>query len=60
MVADGMDDVVVERAIPGRAAQRLGRTVMPTGLLVVTAPALSVARAVSRWLPAGAFFHVKE
>jgi hypothetical protein len=55
-----MDDVVVERAIRGRAAQRLGRTVMPTGLLVVTVPALSVARAVSRWLPAGTFFHVKE
>jgi hypothetical protein len=30
----------------GRAAQCFGRTVMLTGLLVVTPPALSVARAV--------------
>ena len=44
----------------GRAAQRFGRTVMPTGLLVVTAPALSVARAVRTWLPDGTFLHVKE
>ena len=28
------------------AAQRFGRTVMPTGLLVVAAPRLSVARAL--------------
>jgi hypothetical protein len=32
---------------------------MPTGLLVVTAPVLSVARAVRRWLPDGTFLHVK-
>jgi hypothetical protein len=46
---------------PARAAQpRFGRTVIPTGLLVVTAPALSVARAVKTWLPGGTFLHVKE
>jgi hypothetical protein len=33
---------------------------MPTGLLVATAPALSVARAVSTWPPCGTFLHVKE
>jgi hypothetical protein len=33
---------------------------MLTGLLVVTAPLLSVARAVRRWLPCGTFLHVKE
>jgi hypothetical protein len=33
--------------------------VKPTGLLVVTAPALSVARAVRTWLPDGTFLHVK-
>src|SRR5438067_1643234 len=43
-----------------RADQRLEDTVMPTGLLVVTAPALSVARAVRTWLPGGTFFHVNE
>ena len=37
-----------------------GRTVMLPGLLVVTAPALSVARTVSTWLPAGTFLHVYE
>jgi hypothetical protein len=31
---------------------------MPTALLVVTAPALSVARAVREWVPCGTFFHV--
>ena len=41
------------------AAQRFGRTVMPTGLLVVVAPALSVARAVRTWFPGGTFLHVK-
>jgi hypothetical protein len=41
-------------------AQRFGRTVMPTGALVVTAPPLSVARAVSTWLPLGTFLHLKE
>ena len=33
---------------------------MPTAALVVTAPALSVERAVSTWLPVGTFLHVKE
>ena len=33
---------------------------MLTGLLVVTAPLLSVARAVMTWLPDGTFLHVKE
>jgi hypothetical protein len=33
-------------------------TVMLTGELVVTAPALSVARARRTWLPDGTFFHV--
>lgn len=33
---------------------------MPTGALVVTAPALSVARAVSTWVPAATFFQVNE
>src|SRR5205814_3942890 len=47
------------RLQPG-AAQCFGRTVMPTGLLVVTAPALSVARAVRPWLPGGTFLHVME
>lgn len=47
---------------PGvRRAQRFGRTVMlTTGGLGVTAPALSVARAVSRWFPGGTFLHVNE
>jgi hypothetical protein len=45
----------------GRVAQRFGRTVMPTtGGLSVTAPALSVARAVSSWFPGGTFLHVNE
>jgi hypothetical protein len=33
---------------------------MPTGLLVMTAPALSVARTVRTWLPDATFLHVKE
>jgi hypothetical protein len=33
---------------------------MPTALLVVVAPALSVARAVREWLPDETFLHVKE
>ena len=33
---------------------------MATGLLVVTAPVLSVARAVRTWFPDGTFLHVKE
>ena len=33
---------------------------MPTELLVVAAPALSVARAVRECVPDGTFFHVKE
>jgi hypothetical protein len=33
---------------------------MPTASLVTTAPALSVARAISEWVPCGTFFHVKE
>ena len=33
---------------------------MPTAALVVTAPPLSVARAVSTWLPTVTFLHKKE
>jgi hypothetical protein len=32
---------------------------MPTGLLVVVAAALSVARAVRMWFPEGTFLQVK-
>src|SRR4029078_2148359 len=42
-----------------RVTQRLARTVIPTGLLVVTAPPLSVARTVRTWFPGGTFLHVK-
>ena len=42
------------------ARQRFGRTVIVTGALVVTAPPLSVARAVSTWVPWLTFRQVKE
>ena len=49
----------VSMNVAGAANERvLGRTVMPTGLLVVVAPALSVARAVRTWFPGGTFLHV--
>jgi hypothetical protein len=48
------------RIVQIRRDQRLGRTVIRTVGLVVTAPALSVARTVRSWVPVATFLQRYE